>query len=74
LKSQWFKHFSGRRGGILNLAIPPAVTLQEADFLEQALALEAGARVLMPRGNGRHAIELARRGHRLVGTDLSAEF
>jgi len=76
LKSQWFETlFQGVAVEFWNLAMPPAVTLKEADFLEQALALEAGARVLdVPCGNGRHAIELARRGHRLVGIDLSAEF
>jgi len=44
----------------------------EALFLERELALGPGARVLdLCCGQGRHAVELARRGARVVGQDLS---
>lgn len=52
----------------------PEITRAEADFLAGALEITAGARVLdVPCGNGRHAIELASRGCRLTGVDLSAD-
>ena len=50
-------------------------TVQEVDFLVEALALEPGQRVLdVGCGPGRHAYELARRGVRVVGVDISARF
>jgi SAM-dependent methyltransferase len=46
-----------------------------ADFLEGALHLPAGARVLdAPCGEGRIARELARRGHRVTGVDITPAF
>ena len=49
-------------------------TRMEADFLEEALNLKAGQRVLdVACGFGRHSIELARRGYRMTGLDVSAE-
>ena len=57
------------------LAMTPEITAAEVRFLEQALAIAPGARLLdVPCGNGRHAIELAKRGCRMTGVDLSAEF
>jgi len=51
------------------------MTSAEVDFFEKALEPRAGARVLdVPCGNARHAIELARRGYRVTGVDLSVEF
>jgi len=45
----------------------------EADFVVQALALRPGASILdLCCGQGRIAVELARRGFRLTGLDLSA--
>ena len=50
-------------------------TEQEVEFLVDALALEAGMRVLdVGCGPGRHALALARRGVDVVGIDHSAEF
>lgn len=47
-------------------------TRAEVDFAERVLGLRPGARVLdVPCGFGRHAAELARRGYRAVGVDLS---
>ena len=52
----------------------PALTLGDVDFLEKALEVNPGARLLdIPCGNGRHSIELARRGYRITGIDLSDE-
>jgi SAM-dependent methyltransferase len=50
-------------------------TLQEVDFLVEALGLSAGQRVLdVGCGPGRHAVELARRGIRVHGVDISERF
>jgi SAM-dependent methyltransferase len=51
---------------------PAERTQTEVDFLVEALALESGARILdVACGHGRHSLELARRGFRLTGLDLS---
>jgi SAM-dependent methyltransferase len=53
----------------------PEITATEVQFLERALAIQPGARLLdVPCGNGRHAIELARRGCRVTGVDMAAEY
>jgi SAM-dependent methyltransferase len=50
-------------------------TTQEVDFLVRALALKPGMRVLDAGcGPGRHTIELACRGMRVVGVDTSPDF
>lgn len=49
-------------------------TLREVDFLLEELDLPPGASILdVGCGTGRHAIELARRGYRVTGLDLSSE-
>ena len=55
--------------------LTPERTSAEVDFVERALELEPGARILdLPCGHGRHAIELARRGYRVTGQDLNRFF
>jgi len=50
-------------------------TVQEVDFLVEALELEPGERVLdVGCGPGRHAYELARRGLVVHGVDIAARF
>ncbi|HEY2788554.1 MAG TPA: methyltransferase domain-containing protein [Gaiellales bacterium] len=50
----------------------PEKSAAEVEFLISALGLEPGQRVLdIPCGHGRHSIELARRGLRVVGVDLN---
>lgn len=47
-------------------------TAGECDFIEQEIHREKSARILdIGCGTGRHSIELARRGYRMVGVDLS---
>ncbi len=58
-----------------SLAMTPEITKTEVEFLERALKITPGARLLdVPCGNGRHAIELAKRGCRVTGVDLAAEY
>ncbi|HUA61887.1 MAG TPA: class I SAM-dependent methyltransferase [Verrucomicrobiae bacterium] len=53
----------------------PEQTAREADFLIDRLQLQPGMSVLdVPCGNGRHAVELARRGIRMTGVDISPGF
>ncbi len=48
-------------------------TLAEVDFLIQEFNLPPGSAILdMGCGTGRHSVELARRGYRMTGVDLSA--
>ncbi len=50
-------------------------TKAQVDFIERALALESGQRVIdLGCGHGRHAIELSRRGYAVTGIDLSESF
>lgn len=56
-------------------AISPQQTTAEVDFLERTLKPPSGGTLLdVPCGNGRHARELASRGYRLTGVDLSDEY
>ena len=47
-------------------------TVAEVDFLEEVLGIAPGASVLdVGCGTGRHSVELARRGYRVTGVDIS---
>jgi len=48
-------------------------TVAEVDFLIEETGIKPGARVLdMGCGTGRHSVELAKRGYKMIGVDLSA--
>jgi 2-polyprenyl-3-methyl-5-hydroxy-6-metoxy-1,4-benzoquinol methylase len=54
------------------LHLPDEGTQTQVDFVVERLGLDAGARVLdVACGHGRHSLELARRGFRVTGVDLS---
>jgi SAM-dependent methyltransferase len=67
----WYDGFFGED----YLAVAPSdeeQTAREVDFVVDKLALEPRARVLdLACGHGRHSLELARRGFRVTGLDLS---
>jgi SAM-dependent methyltransferase len=69
----WYGEFF--EGDWLDLLAPRAPaerTAQEVDFVVEKLGLEPGGRVLdVACGHGRHSLELARRGMRVSGVDLS---
>jgi SAM-dependent methyltransferase len=74
--SNWQANFfRGVALDVWRLAMTPEITATEVQFLDRALAILPGARLLdIPCGNGRHAIELAKRGCRVTGVDLAPEY
>ena len=73
-RSNWFEDFfHGVTNDLWRQCANPEQTRAEADFLEKTLGRKA--RVLdVPCGYGRHSLELARRGCRVTGVDISTEF
>ncbi len=71
--AQWYREFFDNL--YLQVYQPfetPELVRQEVDFMIRALALPEGAKVLdLCCGQGRHSLELARRGFQVVGVDLS---
>ena len=76
MQAAWFEtFFQGPAVEFWIRAMPPALTILEVEFLEKTLAAGGGSRLLdIPCGNGRHSMELARRGYRITAVDLSREF
>ncbi len=77
MQPDWYRHFF--HGVALDLwrqAVTPAETEAEAAFLARTLAPDGEPAPLLdvPCGNGRHALALAARGHRVTGVDLAPEF
>lgn len=75
MEFEWFEtFFQGPAVDFWTRVMTPALTSADVDFLEKAFDVKPGARLLdVPCGNGRHSIELARRGYRITGIDLSEE-
>ena len=76
ISDDWYKDFfSGLNCEMWNKAVQPEWTRREVDFLLSTLNVQPGASLLdIQCGNGRHTIELAKRGFRPTGLDISAEF
>ncbi len=76
IPSNWYEDFfHGVPLDLWRLAITAQQTTTEADFLVKALRLDPGSHLLdVPCGNGRLAFELAKRGYRVTGVDISEEF
>lgn len=72
----WFEtFFEGLALDMWRGAFTPEQTAREAAFLASRLELLPGMTALdVPCGNGRHAVELARRGILMTGLDLSTGF
>jgi len=70
----WSTFFSGPVVTSWRHALSEEQTRAEVDYLASTLDLKPGARVLdVPCGHGRIALELAQRGLRVTGVDLSEE-
>src|SRR5437868_3960234 len=74
--SDWWRTFFSGLPVEMWLRVPTEEqTRAEVDFIEKVLRLGPGAKVLdVPCGGGRHSLELAARGHRVTGVDLSDDF
>lgn len=71
----WKSFFSGLMVEFWVAAIPSESTSADADFFFRTLDLSPGDRVLdVPCGHGRFTLQLAARGCRVTGLDLSPEF
>jgi SAM-dependent methyltransferase len=73
--SAWYADFfTELPNAFWRAAVPPSMTAAEVDFIIRMGGVAPGARVLdMPCGSGRHTLELARRGCRVTGLDVSEE-
>jgi cyclopropane fatty-acyl-phospholipid synthase-like methyltransferase len=68
----WESFFRGPWEQIQLPGYPEERTKNEVSFMEDALGLAGGERILdVPCGEGRHSIELARRGYRSTGVDFN---
>jgi len=76
MQSNWYEEFfHGLALDLWRTAVTKEQTKAEADFIAGILDLPTGARILdVPCGNGRHSIELAKRGSRMTGVDLCDDF
>ena len=74
--TNWYEDFfHGLSLDLWRQAISPKQTKREADFLVKVLQCDEGSHLLdVPCGNGRLSLELARRGYRVTGLDISEEF
>ncbi len=71
-KSNWEQFFDGHAPVYMDNCFTKN-TMAEVDFLSEELALPRGSHILdVGCGTGRHSVELAKRGYRMTGVDLSS--
>lgn len=76
INDNWYENFfKGTNCEVWENAVSPEWTLKEVDFLIGELKVKPGQQLLdIPCGPGRHSIELAKRGYKLTGVDISETF
>jgi len=76
VQDNWYEDFfKGLNCELWEKAVPEEWTKQEVDFLTQELGVLPGQALLdIPCGFGRHSVELAKRGFRMTGVDISETF
>ena len=68
----WSEFFSGSALEFVKHSRDEGQTQEEADFVQQALGLPLDSKILdVPCGGGRLSLELASRGYRVTGVDIS---
>ena len=74
-RDHWFEDLADHLGAAYDRYAHTKGTVQEVDHIVEVLGLASGHRVLdVGCGTGRHAIELAARGIRVHGIDISQRF
>lgn len=76
MNSNWYKEFFKIDAAldIWQKYVTLDMTSAEADFLESEFQTSPSGQILdVPCGNGRHSVELARRGFQLTGVDIAEE-
>jgi SAM-dependent methyltransferase len=73
VEPRWYEDFfEGEWLDYLALPVDEELTRRQVEFVVERTAVEPGGRVLdVACGRGRHSVELARRGFRVTGVDLS---
>ena len=70
-RNEWEEFFNGHAPVYMDNSFTKN-TIKEVDFILQELSLPEHSHILdMGCGTGRHAVELARRGYRVTGVDIS---
>ena len=72
MKKQWYETLFQNFANSYEKEVFTQGTIQEVDFIEKEIAFDKTKQILdVGCGTGRHSIELARRGYKVTGFDLS---
>jgi SAM-dependent methyltransferase len=75
MTGQWYEEFFDKYGERYDKEPFTQGTRGEVDFIEEEMGYDRSKKILdIGCGTGRHSLELARRGYRVVGVDLSKIF